>query len=131
MIPPRTTAKPWGQCRPTAGGRSVNAFNFLRVAGHFFKDFEFEGCKVDNFVQDILKLDNGFKKSDLHKSLVENLKTVRDYRDDFMKKDLENTFSPYTSIRHCLYLYDKETFGRILSKRPRDRFETWLKDLHA
>ncbi len=120
-----------GAMPATAGGRSVNAFNFLRVAGHFFKDFEFEGSKVDNFVQDILKLDSGFKKSDLHKSLVENLKTVRDYRDDFMKKDPENTFSPYTSIRHCLYLYDKETFGRILSKRPRDRFEAWLKDLHA
>lgn len=110
----------------TANAKSVNAFNFLRVAGHFFKDFEFEDCKVDNFVQDILKLDNGFKKSDLHKSLTENFKIVRDYRDDFMVGNPESSFSPYTAIRHCLYLYDQETFGRILSNRPRERFAGWL-----
>lgn len=120
-----------GQASTTASGKAVNAFNFLRVAGHFFRDFEFEDYKVDDFVQNILKLDSGFQKSDLHKSLIENLKTVRDYRDDFMVENPENTFSPYTSIRHCLFLYDQETFGRILSKRPRDRFEGWLKEFWA
>ena len=39
----------------------------------------------------------------------------------------EKTFSPYTSIRHCLYLKDQEAFGRILSKRTRERFAGWLK----
>jgi len=120
-----------GQAMTEAGGKIVNAFNFLRVAGHFFKDFEFEDYKVDNFVQDILSLDNGFKKSNLHKSLIENLKTVRDYRNDFMAANPENTFSPYTSIRHSLYLYDRETFGRILSKGPMARFEGWQKEFQA
>ena len=109
-----------------ASGKTVNAFNFQRVAGHFFKDFEFEDYKVDNFVQDILKQDNDFKRSDLHKSLIGNFKTIREYRDEFMVENPESTFSPYTSIRHCLYLYDQKTFCRILSKGPRDRFETWL-----
>jgi ppGpp synthetase/RelA/SpoT-type nucleotidyltranferase len=116
-----------GQPSTAANEKTVNAFNFLRVAGHFFKDFEFEDYKVDDFVQDILKLDNGFKKSDLHKGLIENLKTVRDYRDYFMAENPDNTFSPYTSIRHCLYLYDQETFSRILSKKPKERFEGWLR----
>ena len=115
-----------GSTPADAGGKGINVFNFLRVAGHFFKDFEFEGYKVDNFVQDILRLDNGLKKSDLHRSLLENWKTVRDYRDAFMGQNPDNSFTPYTSIRHCLYLYDKETFARILSKGPRDRFEGWL-----
>ena len=106
--------------------KTVNAFNFLRIAGHFFKDFEFEDYKVDNFVQDILKQDPDFKRSDLHKSLIENFKTIRVYRDEFMQENQESTFSPYTSIRHCLYLYDQKTFSRILSKGPRDRFEAWL-----
>jgi len=39
----------------------------------------------------------------------------------------EKTFSAYTSIRHCLYLYDQESFGRILSRRTRERFAGWLK----
>jgi putative GTP pyrophosphokinase len=27
-----------------------------------------------------------------------------------------------------LYLYDQDTFGRILSKGTRERFEGWLKE---
>jgi len=116
-----------GQPTTAISEKTVNAFNFLRVARHFFRDFEFEDYKVDDFVQGILKLDSAFQKSDLHKSLNENLKVVRDYRDYFMAKNPDNTFSPYTSIRHCLYLYDPETFSRILSKGSKDRFEGWLK----
>jgi len=112
----------------TVNGKKINAFNFLRIAGHFFKDFEFEDYKVDNFVQEILKLDSGFEKSELHQSLIENLKTVREYREDFMAKNPESSFSPYTAIRHCLYLYDRQTFARILSQVPRTRFQNWQKN---
>ncbi|MFN2356075.1 MAG: (p)ppGpp synthetase, partial [Desulfopila sp.] len=52
----------------SVNGRTINAFNFLRVAGHFFRDFEFQDYKVDNFVQDILSLDHRFKRSDLHQA---------------------------------------------------------------
>lgn len=106
--------------------KTINAFNFLRIAGHFFNDFEFEDYKVDNFVQDILKLDPGFEKADLHKSLILNLKRVKDYRHRFMEDNSDATFSPYTSIRHCLYLYEKKTFDRILSRGPKARFDAWL-----
>jgi putative GTP pyrophosphokinase len=116
-----------GEAVTAAGAKAVNAFDFLRIAGHFFRDFEFEDYKVDGFVHDILKLDSGFQKSDLHKCLNENLKIVRDYRDHLMAENPEITFSPYTSIRHCLYLYDQETFGRILSRGTRERFAGWLK----
>ncbi|MBD1400617.1 GTP pyrophosphokinase [Pelovirga terrestris] len=108
-------------------GRAINAFNFLRVAGHFFRDFEFQDYKVDNFVQDILSLDHRFKRSDLHQSLVNNLKTVKEYRNLFMAANPDNTFSPYTIIRHCLYLHDRKTFERILSQGPRERFNRWLR----
>lgn len=104
----------------------VNAFNFLRVAGHFFGDFEFEDYKVDGFVQDILKLDPAFAKANLHKCLVENLKLVKEYSSEFLNKDADNSFSPYTSIRHCLYLHDRTGFQRILSRGARERFEVWL-----
>jgi ppGpp synthetase/RelA/SpoT-type nucleotidyltranferase len=115
-----------GLSATAASTKTVNAFNFLRVAGHFFRDFEFEDYKVDNFVQDILDLDSGFKKSDLHRCLIENLKIIRDYRDHLMTENPDKTFSPYTSIRHCLYLCDQEAFGRILSKKTRERFAGWL-----
>lgn len=106
--------------------KAINAFNFLRVAGHFFRDFEFEDYKVDGFVQDILKLNNTFEKSDLHQSLVENLKTVREYQAEFLAADPERSFSPYTVIRHCLYLHDPISFQRIMSRSARESFELWL-----
>lgn len=119
--------------RETAGAaavsaKAINAFSFLRVAGHFFKDFEFQDYKADNFVQDILKLDSGFQRSDLHKCLDEHLKIIRDYRDYLISENPAKTFSPYTSIRHCLYLSDPKTFERILSKGTRERFAGWLKE---
>ncbi len=109
-----------------SNGKVINAFNFLRVAGHFYRDFEFEDYKVDGFVQDILKLNQSFEKGALHRSLVENLKRAREYRSEFLAADPENSFSPYTEIRHCLYLYDRIGFQRILSRGARERFEAWL-----
>lgn len=114
-----------GAAAAPASEKVVNAFHFLRIAGHFFKEFEFEDDKVDDFVQDILRLDSAFTRADLHRSLLENLKAIRDYRDDFLAKNPERIFSPYSSIRHCLYLNDPETFNRILSKGSRERFDTW------
>lgn len=111
---------------PLNNEKIINAFNFLRIAGHFFNDFEFEDYKVDNFVQDILKLDPSFEKSNLHRSLILNLKRVKEYRQSFMQNNSDSTFSPYTSIRHCLYLYEKKTFDRILSRGPKARFDAWL-----
>jgi putative GTP pyrophosphokinase len=108
-------------------GRTINAFNFLRVAGHFFRDFEFQDYKVDNFVQDILSLDHLFQRSDLHQSLVNNLKTVKEYRNLFFAANPDNTFSPYTIVRHCLYLHDRKTFERILPQGPREHFNRWLR----
>ena len=110
-----------------SGTKTVNAFNFLPIANHFFRDFEFEDYKVDDFVQDILNHDPRFLKSELHRCLNENLKTVKEYRDSVTADNPDKTFSAYTSIRHCLYLYDPETFGRILSRRTRERFAGWLK----
>ncbi len=110
-----------------ANGRTMNAFNFLRIVGHFFRDFEFQDYKVDNFVQDILSLDQHFKRSDLHQSLVNHLKTVKEYRNFFITANPDSTFSPYTVVRHCLYLHDRRTFEHILSQGPRERFNKWLR----
>jgi ppGpp synthetase/RelA/SpoT-type nucleotidyltranferase len=114
-----------GTVSTPASEKIVNAFNFLRVAGHFFKEFEFEDDKVDDFVQDILRLDSDFTRADLHQSLLENLKIIRDYRDDFIANNPERIFTPYSSIRHCLYLNDPEIFNKILSKGARERFDSW------
>ncbi|WP_136809613.1 GTP pyrophosphokinase [Desulfosediminicola flagellatus] len=111
--------------------KNLNAFNFLRIAGHFFRDFEFQDYKVDGFVQDILRIKSDFQKAELHRCLRDNLKIVKEYRDNFLFENPDKTFSPYTSIRHCLFLCDQETFARILSKRVTERFTAWLKTAAA
>ncbi|OGR16046.1 MAG: (p)ppGpp synthetase [Desulfobacterales bacterium GWB2_56_26] len=126
---PGDLGEPAGQA--ANGTRTVDAFNFLRIAGHFFRDFEFDDYKADEFVHEILKMESGLQKSDLHKCMTEKLKTVRDYRDHYLKENPDKTFSPYTSIRHCLYLYDTEKFGTILSKRTKERFAGWLNQLRS
>ncbi|HEY5672494.1 MAG TPA: (p)ppGpp synthetase [Malonomonas sp.] len=120
------TSKDRVEVEPLANDKIINAFNFLRVAGHFFQDFDFEDYKVDGFVQDILKSAPQFKRSDLHDCLIENFKTVRDYQTDFLATNPGSTFSPYTAIRHCLYLFNPKTFQRILSEGSKNRFIEWL-----
>lgn len=110
-----------------ASAKSINAFNFLRIGSHFFRDFEFQDFKVDGFVHDILKLSHDFQKSDLHQCLIDNLKTVREYRSQFLTENPDKSFSPYTMIRHCLFLHDPITFDRILSRGVKERFAEWLK----
>lgn len=110
----------------SSSDKVVNAFNFLRVAGHFFRDFEFQDYKVDGFVQDILKSNKHFEKAALHQSLVENLKTVRKYQAKFFAAASGRDFSPYTAIRHCLYLHDPVSFQQIISRNAKKHFELWL-----
>ena len=109
-------------------GKTLNAFNFMRIAGHFFRDFEFDGFKVDNFVNDILKLHKGFEKSDFHQCLNDNLNIVKEFHEHFLLENPDKSFSPFTLIRHCLYLYDREVFERILFKKTRGRFIDWLNE---
>lgn len=111
----------------TYGVKTVNAFNFLPIAGHFFRDFPFDDEKVDDFVQDILERDATLQKADLHRCLNENLKLVREYSEQVKAENPNRTFTAYTSIRHCLYLYNQDKFERILSRRNRERFAAWLK----
>ena len=109
-------------------GKTLNAFNFLRIAGHFFRDFEFDDFKVDNFVNDILNLHSDFEKSAFHQCLNDNLNIVKEFQEHFLAENPDKVFSPFTSIRYCLYLYDREVFERILFKKNRGRFIDWLNE---
>jgi ppGpp synthetase/RelA/SpoT-type nucleotidyltranferase len=110
----------------STSAKIINAFNFLPIAGHFFRDFDFEDYKVDNFVHEILKLNNRFTKSDFHQCLNENLNAVKEFHEHFIKENPGNIFSPFTLIRHCLYLCDPEAFARILTRKTRAKFIDWL-----
>jgi putative GTP pyrophosphokinase len=107
-------------------GKELNAFTFLKIAAHYFRDFEFEANKVDGFVQYIREWSLGITRAQFNDVMKSNLPVVKRYKLAFEAKDPTNKLNPYTMIRHCLYLSDKTTFSKALTKLARASFEAWL-----
>lgn len=104
----------------------LNAFTFLKIATHFFKDFEFEPHKVDGFVEDIHGWAPDINRARFNHLVRSHIGTVKRYRMFLEEKDGAGSFNPYTVMRHCLYLGDKQVFAAALRKVARTRFDTWL-----
>lgn len=106
----------------------LNAFSFLKIANHFFNKFEFEPHKVDGFTEEIVSLKPDLTRGKFNFYMRENIAKVKRYKEHFEKECPADTLNPYTVIRHCLYLGDKEIFSKLLTNQATETFETWLKD---
>lgn len=104
----------------------LNAFTFLKIATHFFKDYEFDPHKVDVFVEDIHGWAPYINRARFNHLVRSHIGTVKRYRQSLEDKDGGGSFNPYTVMRHCLYLGDKQAFSAALRKVARTRFEAWL-----
>lgn len=104
----------------------LNAFTFLKIANHFFKEFEFEPHKVDMFVDDVRAWSPGITRARFNELMRENIGCVKRYKHHFDEQNPGSSFNPYTVMRHCLYLGDKTTFRRALRNSSREAFESWL-----
>ncbi len=111
--------------QPTTGSE-LNAFTFLKIANHFFRDFVFEAHKVDGFVQSIKEWLPEITRADFNVLIRDNISTVKKYKLYFEEKNSTNKFNPYTVIRHCLYMGDKKNFSRALTSIAREAFDVWL-----
>lgn len=107
-------------------GSELNAFTFLKIAQHFFKDFDFDPHKVDMFVDDVRVWAPGVTRSRFNSLMRENIAVVKRYKQFFDERNPGASFNPYTVIRHCLYLGDKAVFRRALRNSSREAFEAWL-----
>ena len=129
--PDETVAPPVEIGRPTSEsasvpGKELNAFTFLKIAAHYFRDVEFEANKVDGFVQSIREWSPGTTRAQFNGVMKTNLPVVKRYKHAFEAKDSTNKLNPFTMIRHCLYLSDQKTFSKALTKLARESFEAWL-----
>jgi ppGpp synthetase/RelA/SpoT-type nucleotidyltranferase len=104
----------------------LNAFSFLKIAQHFFHDFEFESHKVDGFTQEIISLKSDITRGKFNFYMRENITKIKGYKAYFEEANTNDTLTPYTIIRHCLYLGDKEIFSNILTNIAKNSFERWL-----
>lgn len=114
--------------RPAAGSSELNAFTFLKIATHFFKDFEFEPSKVDGFVDDIQAWSPGMTRARFNTLMRETIGMVKRYKQHLEEQNPSGSFNPYTVIRHCLYLSNKSAFRPALRNSARESFEAWLQE---
>lgn len=106
----------------------LNAFSFLKIAQHFFRGFDFEAHKVDGFTQEIIDMKPDISRGKFNFYMRENIAKVKAYQAWFEKNNQNDKLNPYTLIRHCLYLGDKELFANILTNVAKDSFNQWLGD---
>ena len=104
----------------------LNAFTFLKIANHFFKDFAFEPYKVDTFVESIKDWSPDITRPDFNSIVRQKIGVVKRYKQFFEERNANLNFNPYTVIRHCLYLGDKAVFTRALNKTAKETFDAWL-----
>jgi hypothetical protein len=104
----------------------LNAFSFLKIAKHFFKGFEFEPHKVDGFTQEIISLKPDISRGKFNFYMRENISIVKRYQSWFEQSNPNDRLNPYTIIRHCLFLGDKQLFDNILTNAAKEYFEIWL-----
>ena len=109
-------------------GSGLNAFTFLKIATHFFRDFAFEAQKVDVFVDDIHAWSPEITRERFNTLLRHTIGTVKRYKQHFEDHHPGVNFNPYTVIRHCLYLGDSARYSRALRKSSRESFDTWLQN---
>ena len=104
----------------------LNAFTFLKIANHFFKDFAFEPYKVDGFVESIKDWSPSITRPEFNSIVRQKIGVVKRYKQFFEERNENLSFNPYTVIRHCLYLGDKVLFNRALQRKAQETFDAWL-----
>lgn len=105
--------------------QTLTPFAFVPIVSKYFPTYKFESYKVDGFVHELLEVDTNLTPILLQKFLNSNADAISKYTDYQQKKYL-NRLNPYTTIRHSLYLADKQKYARLLFDLQRNNFDTWL-----
>ncbi|MDH5856460.1 GTP pyrophosphokinase [Lampropedia aestuarii] len=103
----------------------LNAFRFLKIAKHFFPDFDFEAHKVDGFTEEIVKCKPDISRGKFNFYMRENITSVKKYQTEFEAANPNDALNAYTLIRHCLYAGDSTVFSSMLNNISRDSFDKW------
>ena len=103
----------------------LNSFRLLRIAHHFYPDFDFEPRKVDGFTAEVVALEPDISRGKFNVYLREAIKLVRRYKADFLASGRSEKFNPFTEMRHALYVANPGVFGAMLTKTARQSFDDW------
>ncbi len=99
---------------------NIDIFKFLLVAEQHFPTYHFIEFKADGFVGELLRIDQTFSTQTLINSIEANKEKVENY-----SVSTNSYMNPYTIIRHCIYLSDKEKYKTLLYDVQRKALEDW------
>ncbi|QQT24499.1 GTP pyrophosphokinase family protein [Sphingobacterium spiritivorum] len=105
----------------------LNVLSFLATVVPKFPTYQFIAYKADGFVHELQSHKNSLSAKEFAKSINDKLDIVKKYNNEIISSSPANYLNPYTMIRHCLYLTDKETYSPLLFMVQGKRFEEWLK----
>ena len=106
----------------------LNTFRFLRIAQHFFQEFEFEPHKADGFTAEILRHQPSLSRGKFNFYLREQIAMVRRYRAFLIAESGGRGFNAFTAIRLCLYAGDPDLFSGMVATGIRETFDAWRRD---
>ena len=118
---------------PTNGSDAnepLDAFSFVAFGQRHFPGYEFDPQKVELFIDELSQDFNVRHASWLFAVVQKHITSVRHYKADFQHRYPSSSFNPFTVMRHCLYLEDKQRFRKALRNSARDAFAEWLQS-HA
>jgi putative GTP pyrophosphokinase len=104
----------------------LDAFRFLRIARHFFPQYEFAPHRVDGFTAEVVSKEPTVSRGKFNYYLREFIAVTRMYRDHFLASGLGENFNPFTEMRHCLYAARPDVFSGMLTTEARGNFDAWL-----
>lgn len=103
----------------------LDAFSFNRIATHFFDNYDFEPHKVDGFVEEIVSMKSDITRGKLNYYLRDFLPIIKKYK-EYLESE-NRRINPFTVIRHCLFIADRDTFAPMLTADARDAFNEWYR----
>ena len=111
---------------PPEGNEPLDAFSFVAFGQKHFPGYDFDPQKVEFFIDELLQDFDVRYAPWLFAVVQKHVTTVRHYKADFQHRYPSSSFNPFTVMRHCLYLEDKQRFRKTLRNSARDAFEDWL-----
>lgn len=113
------------------GSEPLDAFSFVAFGQRHFPGYDFDPQKVEFFI-DELHNDFGVRQAPWLFGVVQkHISAARHYKADFQHRYPSSSFNPFTIMRHCLYLEDRQRFRKALRNSAREAFEDWLEDHHS
>jgi len=103
---------------------NLDIFGFIRVSAAEFPSFVFQGEALEGILSDIQQASPNLKIANFRQAVSSGMATVKLYFEYMLTQGHKS--SPYTIIRHALYLSNLEIFRNMIFDSHRGNFDRWL-----